>query len=97
LAALAVVLGGLAVLWFGDSAVYFWFRTEPPSVAFGLLWFGIAVSVPIAAEAARRYGRRRGERGGVLVTRVSATTLVAVWCAFSVQTALWIAGPSLSS
>jgi hypothetical protein len=53
--------------------------------------------VPIAGEVARRYGLRRGERGGALVTRVSATTLVAVWCAFTFWTALWFAGAFFSS
>jgi hypothetical protein len=36
LAALAVLFGGLAVVWFGYSG-YIWLQTEPRSVAFGLL------------------------------------------------------------
>jgi hypothetical protein len=97
LAALAVLFGGLAVVWCGYAAAYFWFQTQPRSLPIGLLWFAVALSIPISAEAARRFGLSRGEHGGALVTRVSATTLLAVWCVLSLVTVLRFAGALLSS
>jgi hypothetical protein len=97
LATLAAIVGGVVAAWFGYFAIYFWSQADPPSVLFGLLWFCVAISVPIAAEAARRYAQRRGESGGTLVTRMSTTTLVAAWCACALAAALWFAGAFLSS
>jgi len=96
LAVLAVLIGVAAIVLFGSWAAYFWFQTEPRSVPVGLLWFAVALAVPIAAESDRRYGLRRGERREDLVVRVSATTLVVVWCAIAFSIGLRVVGAVLS-
>ena len=95
MAVLAALLGGLAVVTFSWWAAYFLFQTEPRSVPAGLLWFAVALSVPIAAESARRYGSHRGERGKVLTVRVSVTTVAVVIGALGFMTVLRIVGAFL--
>jgi hypothetical protein len=90
LVALASLAGTGAVLLFGSYAAYFLFQVEPRSVPIGLLWFSVALSVPVAAAVSTWRALRHGQRREALLNRVSVATIAAVGCTIAVFTvAYW--------